>query len=85
MCGTLTAHPLHPPSVALLAAPFATVDAGLRRRLLSATVASDVDAATERVYTWQEVAKHNTAESAWVIVGSKVRVPSCKHCVGSIS
>eukprot|EP00611_Tribonema_gayanum_P013836 TRINITY_DN25059_c0_g1_i1.p1 TRINITY_DN25059_c0_g1~~TRINITY_DN25059_c0_g1_i1.p1 ORF type:complete len:507 (-),score=108.53 TRINITY_DN25059_c0_g1_i1:413-1861(-) len=43
---------------------------GLRRRQGSATTVPDD--ASERVYTWQEVAKHNTAQSAWVIVGSKV-------------
>jgi predicted heme/steroid binding protein len=31
-----------------------------------------VDAATERVYSWKDVAKHNTSESCWVSVRGKV-------------
>lgn len=32
----------------------------------------DVTEGTDKVYTWQEVAKHNTAASNWVTVRGKV-------------
>jgi fatty acid desaturase len=43
---------------------------GLRKRYEapSATVVDD----TDQVYSWQDVAKHNSSASVWVIVGSKV-------------
>jgi hypothetical protein len=47
-------------------------------------VASLVEARLERKgclnkYTLSEVAKHNTKDDAWVVVGGRVRVTTCRR------
>jgi hypothetical protein len=66
----------HPPSAA--------ADVELTRRKGGGSSGIDALAPAKGTFTWQEVAKHNTADSPWVIVERKVRQRLCRERGGGV-